>query len=60
MKYAVYKLVHREHVRWYAKPLKPSAIEEYPYVFQGKGARSLACHKAQELNRLEGRSALAA
>ena len=60
MKYVVYKLIHREHGRWYARPLKAGEAEDYSYVFQGMDATVLACQKAQELNQVEGRSALAA
>ena len=60
MKYAVYKRTHREHGRWYAKPLKPGEAEDYAYVFKGMDATLLACQKAQELNQAEGQSALAA
>ena len=65
MKYGVYKLVHRENGRWYAKDINRGGSQVYAFVFQGKdakgkNARLLACRKAQELNQLEGRSALAA
>jgi hypothetical protein len=60
MKYAVYKLTHKEHGRWYIKQLKPGASEAYAHVFQGTDATLLACQKAQRLNQAEGWSALAA
>lgn len=60
MKYAVYKRTHREHGRWYTKPLKGSESEDYAYVFNGVDATILACQKAQQLNEEEGRLALAA
>ena len=60
MKYAVYKRTHREHGRWYTKPLEEGAAEDYAYVFKGVDATALACQKAQELNEVEGRLALAA
>lgn len=60
MKYAVYKETHREQGRWYTKLLKGGESEDYVYVFQGMDALLLACQKAQELNQLEGESALAA
>jgi hypothetical protein len=60
MKYAVYKRTHREHGRWYTKPLEEGASEDYAYVFKGVDATVLACQKAQDLNEEEGRLALAA
>jgi hypothetical protein len=51
---------HREHGRWYAKPLEEGASEDYAYVFKGLDATLLACQKAQELNEEEGQLALAA
>ena len=60
MKYAVYKRTHREHGRWYTKPLEEGTSEDYAYVFKGVDATILACQKAQELNEEEGRLALAA
>jgi hypothetical protein len=60
MKYAVYKRTHREHGRWYTKPLEEDASEDYAHVFKGMNATLLACQKAQELNEEEGRLALAA
>jgi hypothetical protein len=60
MKYAVYKRNHREHGRWYTKPLRSGESEDYAYVFKGVNATILACQKAQELNEEEGRLALAA
>ena len=60
MKYAVYKRIHKEHGRWYTKPLEEGASEDYAYVFKGVDATILACQKAQQLNEEEGRLALAA
>ena len=60
MKYAVYKRTHRDHGRWYAKPLKEGASEDYAYGFKGVDATVLACQKAQQLNEEEGQLALAA
>jgi hypothetical protein len=60
MKYAVYKRTHREHVRWYTKPLRSGESEDYAYVFKGVDATILACQKAQQLNEEEGQLALAA
>jgi hypothetical protein len=60
MKYAVYKRTHKEHGRWYTKPLRSGESEGYTYVFKGVDATILACQKAQALNEEEGQLALAA
>jgi hypothetical protein len=60
MRYVVYKAVHGEHVRWYAKPLMENELVPYPIVFLGDNARLLACEKARELNEKEGKVALSA
>jgi hypothetical protein len=60
MRYVVYKAVHGEHVRWYAKPLIEGELAPYPIIFLGDDARLLACEKARELNEKEGKLALSA
>jgi hypothetical protein len=60
MKYVVYKVIHGEHARWYARPLAEGELAPYPIIFSGKHARMLACQKARELNEKAGQLALAA
>ena len=60
MGYAVYKVVHGENVRWYARPLENGELAQYPIIYVGGNPRTLACRKACELNERAGRLALAA
>ena len=60
MKYVVYKAVHGDHIRWYARPLGENELAPYPIIYFGKNARLLACRKARELNEKAGQLALAA
>jgi hypothetical protein len=60
MRYVVYKTVHGENVRWYARPLTEGELAPYPLIFLGDNARLLACEKARELNERIGKLALAA
>ena len=60
MKYGVYNVKYREHVRWYVRPVGDHGPTELQYVFDGEDARVRACVKAMELNDREGRTALVA
>ncbi|MFQ6029510.1 MAG: hypothetical protein ACE5Q6_18695 [Dehalococcoidia bacterium] len=60
MKYGVYKVMYRENVRWYTRPVGEEELVDFPYAFEGEDARRRACEKAMELNEREGRVALAA
>ena len=60
MKYAVYRLMYKENVRWYVRPVGETEPVDDPYAFKGEKARLLACEKAKELNEKEGSPALAA
>lgn len=60
MKYVVYKVVHGENTRWYARALGEGELAPYPIIYFGKNAKLLACQKARELNEKTGQLALAA
>ena len=59
-RYMVYKAMHGEHTRWYARPLAEGELAPFPLIFLGKNARIRACNKAVELNGKAGRLSLAA
>lgn len=60
MRYVVYKVVHGENARWYARTLTEGELAPYPLIFIGKNARIRACQKARALNERAGRRALVA